>query len=125
MEKKKVMVVDDEEDFLKITKLNLEETNKYEVMTLSNAKDVISKLHDFKPDIILLDILMPQTGGIEACGMLNEDPIGRKTPIIILSALEKDKDKLEAYKMGIVDYIVKPIEKDELITRIEKALKYK
>ena len=125
MEKKRIMIIDDEEDFLKITKLNLEETNKYEVMTLSNAKDVIPQIHNFRPDIILLDILMPQMGGIEACAMLNEDPLGRTVPVIILSALDKDKDKLKAYKMGIVDYQVKPIEKDELMSKIEKALKYK
>lgn len=121
MEKKKVMLVDDEEDFLRLTKLNLEETGKYEVLTLSSAKDLISVLHSFKPEIIILDLLMPKIGGIEACQMLNDDPVGQRTPLIILSALYKDVDKLKAYKLGVLDYIVKPVEIDVLISKIEKA----
>jgi len=125
MEKKKVMIVDDEEDFLRITKLNLEKTDKYEVMTLSNANDIIASLHTFKPDVILLDLLMPEVGGMGACEMLNNDPIGINTPIIILSALDKDTDKLKAYKLGIADYLVKPIGKNELVAKIEKTLQFK
>lgn len=121
MEKKKIMLVDDEEHFLRLMKLNLEETGKYVVLTLSSAKEIISKLHSFKPDIIILDLLMPKVGGIEACQMLNQDPIGQRTPLIILSALYKDVDKLKAYKLGILDYIVKPVETDVLISKIEKV----
>lgn len=125
MAKKKVLIVDDEKDFLKIAKLNLEATNNYEVAVSSTAKDIIPQVHAFRPDIILLDIIMPSLGGIEACEMLNNDPVGMGTPIIILSALDKEQDKMKAYKLGIVDYLVKPIEKDELIKKIEKALQLK
>ena len=123
--KKKIMVVDDEEDFLEIVKLNLEKKDIYEVLTLSSAKDIIYELHRFKPDIILLDVLMPGIGGIDACSMLNKDPLGKNTPIIIVSALDKDQDKLKAYKMGVVDYLVKPVERSEVIAKIEKALKFR
>ncbi|MFH1594137.1 MAG: response regulator [Candidatus Omnitrophota bacterium] len=123
--KKKVMIVDDEQDFLFITKMNLEETGKYEVLTLSNAKNIISEIHKFKPDILLLDMLMPSIGGPEVCELLNQDPIGKNVPIIILSALDKDKDKLKAFKQGVVDYATKPIDKDDMINKIEKALRYK
>ncbi len=125
MDKKRVMLVDDEEDFLKITKLNLEDTDRYEVLALSSAKDILTQIHSFKPDIILLDLLMPHIGGIEACDIINKDPLGKSIPIIVLSALEKDSDKLTAYKKGIVDYVVKPVEKNELIAKIEKALEFK
>lgn len=125
MEKTRVMIVDDEEDFIKITKLNLEATEQYEVLALSTAKDIVSQVHIFNPDIILLDILMPSVGGIEACEMLNNDPAGKSIPIIIISALAKQQDKMKAYKLGVVDYIVKPVEKDQLIAKIEKALKDK
>lgn len=125
MRKRKIMVVDDEKDFLKITKLNLEGTNRYEVMTLSSAKDIISQVNSFKPDVILLDLLMPALGGIEVCEMLNNDPFGKNIPVIIVSALEKTVDKLKAHKVGVVDYLVKPIEADELISKIEKVLSYK
>lgn len=125
MEKKRVMIVDDEKDFLTIVKMNLEKADKYTVMTLSNAKDIISQIHAFKPDVILLDLLMPSIGGIEVCEMLNKDPLAQKIPVIIVSALEKRTDKLKAYKLGVTDYIVKPVEIDELVTKIEKALSYK
>ena len=122
---KKVMVVDDERDFLKIMKLNLEQGGKYEVLTLPTATDIISQVHQFRPDIILIDLLMPKIGGIEACRLLNEDPVGKKIPIIVITALDKDKDQLDAYKSGVVDYLIKPVETDELIAKIEKALQYK
>ena len=125
MEKRKVMIVDDEESFLKITKINLEKTGKYEVQTLSDARDIISQVKSFNPDVILLDILMPKTDGVEVCKMLNADPAVSRIPIITLSALDTDKDKLMMYKLGVVDFIVKPIEKDELIAKIEKALQYR
>lgn len=57
--------------------------------------------------------------------MLNDDPIGAKTPIIIVSALDKHEDKLRAYRVGVVYYLSKPVSKDDLIAKIEKALIYK
>lgn len=125
LEKKKIMVVDDEEDFLRITKLNLEGTEKYEVKTLPNAKNIVEEFRAFQPDLLLLDMLMPTIGGIEVCEMLNKEGVAKNTPIIILSALDKKTDKLKAFKQGVVDYITKPIEKDTIIAKIEKALQYK
>jgi len=125
MDRKKIMIVDDEEDFRKITKLNLEGSGKFEVMTLPNAKDIMAQVHSFMPEVILLDLLMPGIGGMEICEMLNNDPLGQRIPIIVLTALESDSDKLNAYKRGVVDYLVKPIEKDALIAKIERALEIK
>jgi len=123
--KKKVLIVDDETDFLKIVKINLEETHNYEVLTLSSANDIVSQVHIFKPDIILLDILMPGIKGIEACEMLNKDFMGVRIPVIILSALDKDVDKLKTFKAGVMDYLVKPIKKEDLISKIEKHVQFK
>lgn len=125
MEKKKVMVVDDDKNFLELVKLNLEETGEYEVVALLNAKDIISQVIRLKPDIILLDILMPVMDGIEVCDILNDNPDTRGIPIIIVSSLDKAVDKLKAYKRGVIDFLVKPIEKDNLIAKLEKMLKFK
>lgn len=125
MAKKKIMVIDDEKDFLRITKLNLESTGDYEVVTFSDARDIASRVREHRPDLVLIDLLMPAVGGIDACRMLNEDSFGKGVPIIVLSALEKETDKLNAYKAGVVDYVTKPIEKGELIAKIEKALRLK
>jgi CheY-like chemotaxis protein len=122
MVKKRVLIVDDELDFLKMLKLNLEDSGKFEVFALPHANEIISVLHSFKPDIILLDMVMPGIGGIEVCDMLNNDPLGSIVPVFILSALDKDKDKLLAFKKGIVGYLTKPIERETLIAKIEGAL---
>ena len=120
MEKKKILVIDDEEGVLLAVKKNLED--RYEVSTLLDAREVISQVNKLKPDLILLDILMPAIGGIEVCEMLSKDPIGKNIPIIVLSALEKTAAKLKEYKAGVVDYFIKPVDRNELITKIEKVL---
>lgn len=62
---------------------------------------------------------------MDACEMLNNDPVGERIPIIILSALDKGADRLKAYKRGVMDYLVKPIKEKDLIARIEKVLQFK
>ena len=69
----KVMIVDDETDFLAVVKLNLESTNRFEVITLSSAENILSHAKGFKPDIILMDSLMPKVDGRTACKTLNID----------------------------------------------------
>jgi len=125
MPKHKILVVDDEVDFTKLIKSNLEETGKYEVLALLDANDIISQVHIFKPDIILLDIIMPGIKGIEVCEMLNNDVIGKAIPIIILSALDKNVDKYKAFRAGVVDYMGKPIGIEKLIAKIDKHIQFK
>ncbi|MFA6079540.1 MAG: response regulator [Candidatus Omnitrophota bacterium] len=125
MEKTRVMLIDDEENFLKITKINLERTGKYSVDTASDANGLIDRIRSFKPDIIMLDLLMPKMSGVDACQALKKDPEGKKIPVIIISALDTDHDKLRMYEMGVVDFIAKPVDMDELISKIETALKIK
>jgi two-component system alkaline phosphatase synthesis response regulator PhoP len=122
MPKKNILIIDDEENFARLVKLNLEATGNFEAMVLTSSKDLLLTLRHFKPDLILLDLLMPEIGGLEVCDILNDDEIGRKVPVIILSALDKMADKSNAYKKGAVDYLVKPVETEELISRIDKVL---
>ncbi|MFC1624359.1 PleD family two-component system response regulator [Candidatus Omnitrophota bacterium] len=125
MGKKKVMIVDDEEHFLKIVKMNLEMTDKYEVVTLLGGENIISQVQKFKPDIILLDIIMPKIDGAELCKILKEDSKSAKIPIIALSAMDTDEDKLMMHKLGVIDFLIKPIDKDTLVAKIEKTLECK
>lgn len=125
MKKKKILLIDDEEDFTYLMKIRLEHSGAYEVRVLSSAKDILTHVHEFVPDVILLDLLMPGLGGIEACQMLDCDPVGMGVPIIVLSGLGKAADKLKAYKCGVVDYIVKPVDLDMLLKSIEKSIKAK
>ena len=125
MEKKKILVIDDEEQIANLLKLRLESAGEYEVKVLFEATDIIRQVRAFKPDVILLDLLMPDIGGLEACRRLNEDPVTYAIPIIVVSALSKDIDKLKAYKLGIIDYIVKPFDAKLLFMAIEKAVRAK
>lgn len=125
MVKKKILIIDDEEDFLNLLKLRLESEASYLVKTLSDSKEVISSVHLFRPDVILLDLLMPGVGGLEICQMLNNDPIGQGVPIIVLTALDKELDKTKALKLGVEGYLVKPVDDQALIAVIEKTIKLK
>ncbi|MFA5311238.1 MAG: response regulator [Candidatus Omnitrophota bacterium] len=125
MAKARIMIIDDEPDFLELTKMNLEGTGQFEVMALSGAKELSASLRSFKPELILLDLLMPGIGGVEVCEILNKDPVGQGVPVIVVSALNNTVDRQSVFRQGIVDYIVKPVEKDELVIRIQKALQNK
>ncbi len=122
---KKVLAIDDEIDFLTILKLNLEGTGDYKVIISTNAGDIVRLVNDNRPDVILMDILMPGVTGFDALDMLNNDPVGAGTPVIALSALEKQSDKMTAYKKGVVDYLNKPISKEDVIKKIERAISRK
>ncbi|MFA5146033.1 MAG: response regulator [Candidatus Omnitrophota bacterium] len=125
MEKRKILMVDDEVDFADMIRMRLENTGKYEVAVLADTRDILSRVHKFRPDLILLDLLIPDIGGMEVCEMLDRDPQGIGIPIIILSALDKDTDKKKAYKLGVVDYLVKPVDPDRLLASVEKAIESK
>ncbi len=123
--KRKILAIDDEKDFLKILKLNLEQTGNYEVITSSDVGDIVRLINSSRPDVILLDILMPGVTGFEVLDMIKSDHVGAGTPVIALSALENDPDKLTAYKKGVVDYLTKPISKEDVIRKIEKVIEAK
>lgn len=123
--KKKIMIIDDEESFALMLKMRIESSGDYEVTVSPEAKDIISRIHDIRPDVILLDMLMSGISGLDICDMLNHDPIGLTIPIIVVSGLDKPTDKVKAYKFGISDYLVKPVDDVKLIKAIEKAIKLK
>ena len=123
--KKKIMIIDDEESFALMLKMRIESSGDYEVTVSLEAKDIIKHIHDIRPDVILLDLLMPGIGGLDICDMLNHDPIGLTIPVIVVSGLDKPTDKFKAYKFGISDYLVKPVDDVKLMKAIEKAIQLK
>lgn len=124
MEKNKIMIIDDESSAVDLLTHRLE-SEGYHVLALSDAKGVISELHSFVPDLIILDLLMPEYGGLDVCEMLNKEPLGLNTPIIVVSALNKDADRKKAYSLGIEAYFVKPVDMDVLLAAIKKLIKNK
>jgi len=120
----KIMIIDDETGAADLLKHRLEREG-YEVLALPNAREVISKLYKFVPDIIILDLLMPDCGGLDVCEMLNKEPLGLRTPIIVVSGLNKDVDKKKAFTLGIEEYFVKPVDMDVLLAAIKKHIRNK
>ncbi len=120
----KILIVDDEEANLKYMSTLISRYG-YIFDTARNGIEAIEKTKKINPDIILLDILMPEMDGIEACKRLKEDPETRHIPIIVLTALEDKETKIESLKAGANDFLSKPVDNIELIARIKNFLQLK
>ena len=113
----KVLVVDDEEPILELLKYNLEK-NDFEVKTASNGIKAVEIAKRYKPDLILLDIMMPKQDGVETCRQIREVPELTGTYIIFLTARTEEYSEVAAFDVGADDYIVKPIKPRALMSRI-------
>jgi len=121
MTKKKVMLVDDEKSFTNLLKLNLEETGNYEVRVENWAEDAVNAAKEFRPDIILLDIIMPRMPGGNVAALIKETPQLRDTPIVFLTAAVR-KHQVEENGGIICDFpcIAKPATVEMVVEAIEK-----
>ena len=119
---KRILVIDDlpENVFMLQDRL---ESEGYEVVTAYEGKTGIAKATSEIPDLILLDVMMPEMTGIEVCKILKQDPGTADIPIIIVTAKSGADDAKEGLEAGAFDYIKKPFEKVELVARINSALK--
>lgn len=123
-DKKRIIIVDDDKAVLEsLEKLLV--LSGFEALSTCDPRDAVSKIKAFKPNIILLDLLMPHLGGLEICEILNADKDTQGIPIIVLSALDKEADIKKAYYLGVVDYITKPYDFQDLLRKINKAVFYK
>jgi len=115
--KRKILVVDDEPDIREVVRLYLAEEG-YEIIEAENGQEAILKAQTEKPDLIVLDIMMPGINGFEVAKHLKDDPNTQHIPIIILSVLAHDSQ----FRQGILDYISKPFRQDELVQTVRKIL---
>lgn len=123
MRKKVVLLVDDEKEFCNLIKLRLQATGTISVITAYSGRAGLRKAKTKKPDLILLDIKMPDINGIEVLKLLKKDEVTNFIPVILLTALDDDELKKEAVKLYNEDYMVKPVKLLELQKKIEKILK--
>ncbi|RRQ45801.1 response regulator transcription factor [Chryseobacterium sp. SC28] len=121
MNRKKILLIDDEQDILEIISYNLEKEG-YEVFTASNGNEGISKAKEVLPDLILLDVMMPEKDGIETCQELRQIKELQKTLIVFLSARSEEFSQLAGYQAGANDYIVKLIKPKVLISKVAALL---
>ena len=118
----KILIVDDDPDIIEILRYNLSLAG-YEVKAASNGKEAIKKAKIFIPEIILLDVMMPEMDGIEACRLIREIPSLNNSRIIFLSARNEDYTQLSAFDSGADDYISKPVKPKILLKKISSIFK--
>lgn len=122
--KAKILIVDDDPDILEFLSYNLKKEN-YKIYIAENGKEAIEKAKKHKPDLILLDIMMPQMDGIEVCEILRCDKNLENTLICFLTARGEDYSQIAGFDAGADDYVAKPIKPSVLIKRIQALLKRK
>lgn len=120
--KKKIMVVDDEENLLELVKVILEQEG-FDVIPVPNGQECLEKLKVIKPDLILMDMMMPNMSGRETTEKIRANPKTKNLKIIFLTVArfsEIGKDVLK--KMNVLDYITKPFDNEDLVKRVKKLV---
>lgn len=118
----RILIVDDEPDILELLQYNLEKEG-YEVETAGNGKKGVEVAKLFKPHLILMDIMMPELDGVEACRQIREVSTLKETFIIFLTARAEEYSEIAAFDAGASDYITKPIKPRALLSRISAVFR--
>jgi len=117
----KVLIVEDDPNTVQLVKFLLEKNN-FEVLIAYDGVEALQMTRKEKPDLILMDVIMPRMDGIEAIGKLQEDENTQDIPIVILSALGQEMDVMKGLQAGASGYIVKPFSPKELLEEINAKL---
>lgn len=115
----KVLIIDDDPDILEVLQLTLQ-MEGFETKTNTRGEELFNEVTLFKPDIILLDILLSGSDGRVLCKKLKSDLVTKNIPVILISALPKAKDTIS--EVGANDFIPKPFDIEDLLSRVEKQL---
>lgn len=118
--KKKILVVDDEEYLVQLLKSRLM-VNRFEVVTALSGREGLEKLRSEKPDLVVLDVLMPELNGVEFVQKVRRDPALRNVPVIVISAQPDTKSQFDLKEISA--FVSKPFQPDEFIAQIKRALK--
>jgi len=118
---KKILIADDHPEVVELVRVTLEGGN-YEIVDASNGKEALEKIRKMKPDLVLLDIIMPKMDGFEVCRKLRKDPQIKEIPIIMLTAKGQAVDQEKGRQIGARDYITKPFSPSALLVKIEEIL---
>lgn len=118
---RKILVVDDEPDAVDLVQFNLKNAG-YEVVTAADGAEALKMARDFSPDLVLLDVMLPEIDGLEVCKMLRRDPATSGTPIIMLTAKAAEIDRVLGLELGADDYVTKPFSPRELVLRVKNLL---
>jgi len=119
---KKILVVDDEAVLVETIAYNLEQAG-YSVMTVADGASALEAAHRESPDLIILDIMLPEMDGLEVCRQLRRDSNTATTPILMLTAKSDEIDKVVGLEIGADDYVTKPFGRRELLARVRALLR--
>lgn len=118
----KILIVDDEEHIVELLKFNLE-VKGYKVLCAYDGVDGFNLAKEEKPDLVLLDLMLPGIDGIEVCRRMKSDSELKKTPVIMLTAKNLEQDKIKGLEIGADDYMTKPFSVKELMARVKAVLR--
>lgn len=122
MEIRKVLLAEDEEDIQKVARMSLQFQARWEVVVVSNGEECLAKVNSERPDLILLDAMMPRMDGYETCRRLKADPATRDIPVIFLTAKAQESEIRKGLDLGAVGYLVKPFDPMRLAAQIRQIL---
>lgn len=117
-----ILIVDDNTNNLRVL-FNLLKKSGFRVLVATDGKNALDKVNQTYPDLILLDVMMPELSGFEVCRQLQANPNTQEIPVIFMTALSENEDKVKGLKLGAVDYITKPFYQEEVLSRIQLHLK--
>ena len=118
----RALVVEDERDIAALLRHNLEKEG-WEVIAAANGPDALRGAREHHPDVVLLDLMIPQLDGWEVCRQLKQDPATREVPVIIVTGRGDETDKILGFELGADDYVVKPFWPRELIARLRAVVR--
>jgi len=117
----KILVVDDEPEMVELVELNLRQAG-YQVITASDGAEALTKARSDPPDLIVLDLMIPEVGGLDVCRILRREAVTANVPIVMLTAKAAELDRVVGLELGADDYVTKPFSPRELVLRIRKLL---
>ena len=120
----KILVVDDEARNVKLLEAQLMPRG-YRVVTAYNGAEALQQVNQERPDLVLLDVMMPVLDGFRVCQQLKDDPATRLIPVIMMTALGSVEDRIRGIEAGADDFLTKPVNRDELLARIQTSLRLK
>lgn len=119
--RKKILIVDDEETLLLMFKTHLNASG-YDVVTAASGKAGLAMMEQENPDLVLLDVMMPEMNGFAVCRAIRQNPAWKKLPVIMVTGLHGETDAQEGKISGATDFLTKPINYDDLKKRISKYI---
>ena len=119
---KRVLVVEDEPDAAELIEFHLKETG-YKVTIAEDGNQALKKVHKLMPDLVILDLMIPEVAGADVCKFIRKDPSTQSIPIIMCTAKTGEIDKILGLELGADDYVTKPFSPRELILRVKNLIK--